>query len=50
VVAERVIDIEIRKRSARVRALQSNLDRMFNLVEARSIEYADDPGGATACW
>ena len=46
-VAERVIDVETRKRSARVRALHANLDRMFNLVEARAIEYAEDPGGAT---
>jgi hypothetical protein len=36
-----VIDGEIRKRSARVKALQGHLDRMLKLVEARAIEYAE---------
>jgi hypothetical protein len=40
-----VVSLEIRKRSARVQAV--NLDRMRALIEARAKEYAESPGGAT---
>jgi phage terminase small subunit len=46
-IAEGVVAVEIRKRSARVEVLQDNLNRMCGLMEARAWEYADHPGGAT---
>jgi len=46
-ISEGVVSLEIRKRSARVQALQVNLDRMRALIEARATEYAASPGGAT---
>ncbi|MCU1234519.1 MAG: hypothetical protein JWP63_2486 [Candidatus Solibacter sp.] len=39
-------DVEIRKRPARVAALQRKLDRMFALVEARAADY--EHAGAAA--
>ncbi len=42
-----MVDLEIRKRSARVQVLQNTLDRRHNLIEARAFEYRDHPGGAT---
>jgi phage terminase small subunit len=45
--AESVVKVEIRKRAARVQVLQNTLDRMCRLREARALEYADHPGGAT---
>ena len=42
-----MVSVEIRKRSARVQALQVNLDKMRALIEARAKEYADSPGGST---
>ena len=46
-ISEGVVSLEIRKRSARVQALQVNLDRMRALIEARAAEYAASPAGAT---
>lgn len=46
-MAESVVKVEIRKRSARVQALQDIVDRLTGLIEARALEYADHPGGAT---
>jgi hypothetical protein len=46
-IAEGVVKVEIRKRSARVEVLQNNLNRMLGLIEARALEYADHLGGAT---
>ena len=34
-IAAGVVDLEIRKRSARVRVLQNNLNRLLGLIEAR---------------
>src|SRR5450755_3396675 len=45
--AESVVKIEIRKRSARVQVGQNIVDRLCRLREARALEYADHPGGAT---
>jgi hypothetical protein len=45
--AKSVVKIEIRKRSARVHVLQNTLHRLCSLIEARALEYADHPGGAT---
>jgi hypothetical protein len=42
-----VVDVEIRKRSARVQVLQKRLDRMLALSTARALEYADNLQGAT---
>jgi phage terminase small subunit len=42
-----VVKVEIRKRSARVQVLQNIVDRLYRLTEARALEYADHPGGAT---
>src|ERR1039457_6152143 len=47
VVAERVISAEVRRRSWRVQILQSRIDAMLALSEARALEYAADPGGST---
>ena len=46
-IAESVVKVEIRQRSARVEVLENNLNRMCSLIEARALEYADHPGGAT---
>ena len=46
-IAQGVIQLEIRARSARVQVLQNLLDRMRNLIEARAFEYSDHLGGAT---
>jgi phage terminase small subunit len=46
-IAEGVVEVEIRKRSARVEVLQDNLNRMCGLIETRAWEYSDHPGGAT---
>ena len=46
-IAESVVKVEIRKRSARVEVLQNILNRMCSLIEARALEYSDHPGGAT---
>ena len=45
--AASVVKVEIRKRSARVQVLQNIVDRLCRLTEARTLEYADHPGGAT---
>ena len=45
--AASVVKVEIRKRSARVQVLQNIVDRLYRLTEARALEYADHPGGAT---
>jgi hypothetical protein len=42
-----VVDVEIRKRSARVQVLQNRLDGMLALSAARALEYADNLQGAT---
>ena len=42
-----MVDVEIRKRSARVQVLQKRLDRMLALSAARALEYADNLQGAT---
>jgi hypothetical protein len=46
-LAAGVVDVEIRKRSARVQVLQKRLDRMLALSAARALEYADNLQGAT---
>jgi hypothetical protein len=46
-ISDGVVSLEIRKRSARVQALQVNLDRMRALIEARATEYAEFPAGKT---
>src|ERR1035437_6377904 len=46
-ISDGVVALEIRKRSARVQALQANLNRMLDLIAARATEYVDNPAGAT---
>jgi hypothetical protein len=46
-VAEGVVQLEIRNRSARVQLLRRQLDGMLNLQQARAFEYSDHPGGST---
>jgi anti-sigma28 factor (negative regulator of flagellin synthesis) len=46
-IAEGVVEVDIRKRSARIQVLENNLNCMLGLIEARALEYSDDPGGAT---
>jgi phage terminase small subunit len=46
-IVEGVVVVDIRKRSARVQVLENNLNWMLGLIEARALEYSDDPGGAT---
>jgi anti-sigma28 factor (negative regulator of flagellin synthesis) len=46
-IAEGVVEVDIRKRSARIQGLENNLNCMLGLIEARALEYSDDPGGAT---
>jgi phage terminase small subunit len=46
-IAEGVVEVDIRRRAARVEILETNLNSMFSLIEARGVEYADHPGGAT---
>jgi phage terminase small subunit len=45
--AESVVKVEIRKRSARVQVLQNIVVRLSGLIDARALEFADHPGGAT---
>src|ERR1039457_2626218 len=45
--AANVVKVEIRKRSARVQVGQNMVDRLCRLRDARALEYADHPGGAT---
>src|SRR5664279_2472092 len=45
--AANVVKVEIRKRSARVQVGQNMVDRLCRLREARALEYANHPGGAT---
>jgi hypothetical protein len=42
-----VVDVEIRKRSARVQVLQNRLDGLLALSAARPLRYADHAEGAT---
>jgi hypothetical protein len=42
-----LVKVEIRKRSARVQVGQNMVDRLCRLRDARALEYADHPGGAT---
>jgi hypothetical protein len=46
-IAEGVMEVEIRQRSARVEVLQNNLDRMRGVIEGRALEYSGHPGRAT---
>ena len=46
-IAEGVVELDIRKRSARVEVLETNVNCMLGLIEARALEYSDQPGGAT---
>jgi phage terminase small subunit len=46
-IVEGVVEVDIRKRSARVQVLENNLNWMLGLIEARALEYSDHPGGAT---
>jgi phage terminase small subunit len=46
-IAEGAVEVDIRKRPARVQILQDNLNHMCSLIEARALEYSDQPGGAT---
>ena len=46
-IAEGVVEVDIRKRPARVQVLEDNLNCMLGLIEARSVEHAAHPGGAT---
>ena len=43
-IAAGVVDLEIRKRSARVRVLQNNLNRLLGLIEARAVMYGGQMG------
>jgi hypothetical protein len=43
-IAAGVVDVEIRKRSARVRVLQDKLNRMCALIEARAVMYGNQLG------
>ena len=43
-IAAGVVDLEIRKRSARVRVLQNNLNRLLGLIEARAMMYSGQMG------
>jgi hypothetical protein len=45
-VAERVISAEVRRRSWRVQVLQTHIDAMLALSEARAAMYADQKEGA----
>jgi hypothetical protein len=47
-IAAGVVDLDIRKCSARVQVLADQLDGMPNLQRARVFEYADHPGGSSA--
>src|SRR5216684_5526484 len=47
-IAEGVMEVETRQRSARVEVLQNNLDRMRGVIQARALEYSGHPGRATA--
>ena len=42
-----MVDVEIRKRSARVQVLQNRLNGMLALSAARALEYADNLQGVT---
>lgn len=46
-MAEGVVEVDIRKRTARVQILENNLNWMLGLIEARSVEHAAHPGGDT---
>jgi len=46
-ITEGVVEVDIRKRPARVQILEDNLNCMWSLIEARGVEHADHPGGAT---
>src|ERR1039457_3326211 len=46
-IAEGVVEVDIRQRPARVQVLENNLNCMLGLIEARGVEHADYPGGAT---
>jgi phage terminase small subunit len=46
-IAEGVMKVEIRKRSARLEVLENILNRMRALIEARALEYSYHPGGPT---
>jgi hypothetical protein len=46
-IAEGVVEVDIRQRPARVQILEDNLNCMLGLIEARGVEHADYPGGAT---
>ncbi|MCU1235655.1 MAG: hypothetical protein JWP63_3622 [Candidatus Solibacter sp.] len=48
-VAERVIDVEIRKQPARVAGLQRNLVRMFALIDPRAANTRATPP-PLECW
>jgi hypothetical protein len=43
-IAAGVVDLEIRKRSARVRVLQNNLNRLLGLIGARAVMYGGQLG------
>jgi hypothetical protein len=43
-IAAGVVDLEIRKRSAPVRVLQNNLNRLLGLIEARAVMYGGQMG------
>jgi hypothetical protein len=46
-ICEGIVQLEIRKRSARIQILQNQLDGMLELQRARALEYAGHPEGAT---
>jgi len=46
-ISEGTIDVEIRRRSARVQVLQNLLDRLVNVITARALEHSDHLAGAT---
>jgi len=46
-IAQGVVKLAVRQRSARVEILQEVLDRIRQVIVARAYQYADDPVGAT---
>jgi uncharacterized protein YeaC (DUF1315 family) len=46
-IAEGVVDVDIRQCAARVEILETNVNCMMSLIEARGVEYASHPGGDT---
>jgi hypothetical protein len=46
-ISDGVVRLEIRERSVRLQILQSSVDGMRQVMAARALEYADQPGGSS---